>query len=150
MEKVVIKCLILVAALLGTSAHADRQLPNQVDLLASYCSAVIQKQLQNWESASTGEPFLETMKIEKLPNLKRLRNYLIPRTPYLKVEGLLIAFKSGTDDVELAGQEISLCLKTNSVCVTEGGLSKSCATQCIAGTVTSRTSRCESTNFLPQ
>lgn len=154
MKRVVIKCVILVATLLGTSAHADRQLPNQVDLLASYCSAVIQKQLQNWESPSIGEPlgdsFLEMMKIEQLPNLKRLRNYLIPRTPYLKVEGLLMAFKSGTDDVDLAGQEISLCLKTNSVCVTEGILSASCATQCIAGTVASRTLRCKTTNFLPQ
>ena len=154
MKKVVIKCVILVAALLGTSAHADRQLPNQVDLLASYCSAVIQKRLQNWESVGKGEPlvesFLETMKMEQLSNLKRLRNYLMPRTPYLEVEGLLMAFKSGTDDVGLAGQESSFCLKTNPVCVTEGRLSNSCATQCIAGTVASRTLRCNSTNFLPQ
>lgn len=155
--KILHSCLLILFIFSGPNAYANKQLPNQVDLLAAYCIAVINKQLRNWadgdlktqEEIEIQQAFLEMMRQEKIPHLNRLKRYLEPRAPHLEIGGLLVAAKSGVDDVELGYKEIAQCQKTNTTCLKEGAYSNSCATQCISSPVIQRLQRCDLSNFLP-
>jgi len=94
----VIKFAIVLYINRTANAHAEVQLPSQVDLLAAYCTGVHTKRIQKWEagdqnnlSAEQGETFqrfVESMKSESTAHLQRLRRYLLPRVPFLEGNGL--------------------------------------------------------------
>ena len=151
----VIKFAMVLYIYLTANAHAEVQLPSQVDLLAAYCTGVHTKRIQRWEEDDPGDlpevqRFRDGIRSESTAHLERLRSYLLPRVPFLEGNGLLVAIQSGTNDVALAGEEVSSCLRTSVTCLAEGTFSDSCVTHCLAKPVIARTFRCDSTNFLPQ
>jgi hypothetical protein len=151
----VIKFAIVLYIHLIANAHAEVQLPSQVDLLTAYCTGVHTKRIQRSEEDDPSDlpevlRFRDSIRSESTAHLERLRNYLLPRVQFLEGNALLVAIQSGTNDVALAEEEISSCLRTNVTCLTEGKFSESCITHCLAKPVVARTIRCDSTNFLPQ
>lgn len=104
--------IVLILYLAASIASAQIALPNQTDLTASYCVGVIRSQIDSsnilWQKfiknapQSVRESFSNSIK-KRESELRRLELYIIPRMPYLNVEGLLAAAQAGKEDFSNQG-----------------------------------------------
>jgi hypothetical protein len=116
--------------------------PTDVDLKASYCTAVVQKWLKN-TPAGTGVGDIDKLHDSRQQDLDRLRAYLVPRMAALDALGLLTAFRQGERDYENGLKEISQCIEGCGA--RDGG---KCMLGCESKTY-ERTSQCQGLAFLP-
>lgn len=87
--------LVIVAMPLAMAA--DRGVPSDVDLKASYCMGVLNA-LPRAVTGEPNQPFIEGARAIDRPAeiaRERLRAYMVPKLPYLDQEALVIAGEQG-------------------------------------------------------
>jgi len=112
------RILLLVVTALPCALIAD-ELPSQIDLKASYCLTVVQKQIgmvnediPKFRNYPTIYPQLVDGLKKLNENLRRLQLYLVPRMSYLDPIGLLAARKRAEEDFEQISRDSDRCLKS--------------------------------------
>jgi hypothetical protein len=138
----------LFAACIGAHAY---ELPNSVDLHATYCVAVLQYQLSLFNSMPPDTPpemqrAIATEKDQASYNLSRLQLYLMPRVPGLDPVSLAFALESGDEDAPRAVQAKAHCVAGCANNADQGA----CLRKCIQESeVMKRTATCSDTSWLP-
>lgn len=146
---------------LPTFALAQSLMPSDVDLKTAYCIAPIKSNIKLGEGALPmyppgSEPHQKAAKFaqQKKDDLIRASAYLVAKTPYLDVTGLMIAQKRGENDVESVSSDISQCVnacgsldKVKSESELERW--KSCFSQCDGGPAGKRVRACNTLDWLP-
>lgn len=140
--------LVLFAACMGAHAY---ELPDTVDLHATYCIAVLQYKLSLFNSMppDTSPEIQRGIAEEKdraSYNLSRLQLYLMPRVPYLDPVSLAFALESGDEDAPRAVQAASQCVARCANDAEKGACLRKCAQE---SDVMRRTAICSDTSWLP-
>lgn len=125
-QSILLRVTIYVAfALVANSTHAQRQMPNNTDLLAAYCISIFQARLVNLnplvasERPEDPESLREVQRSinELIANFKaelaRLQGYLSPRMRMLEPTALAEAHAAGTRDISQSAREGSECSRYN-------------------------------------
>lgn len=151
-------------------AHGQRALPNETDMLASYCSGVLSADLAFVKNLATGIdisfPHAPTQMRDELKrdlaekvrdlerDLRRISLYLTPRLSALDSTPLLTALKSGEEDVAAARDDDARCYARKQCEQLKGDSWSQCFESCGAAALKSpiydRQKRCRGTRFLPQ
>jgi hypothetical protein len=140
--------LSLFAACVGAHAY---ELPNTVDLHATYCVAVLQYKLSLFNSMPPDTPReiqrgIAKEKDQASYNLSRLQLYLMPRVPHLDPVSLAFALESGDEDAPRAVQAAAQCVAKCANNADGGACLRKCAQE---SKVMSRTAICSDTSWLP-
>jgi hypothetical protein len=145
------KYLFLILTLLGvSSAHAQKYLPNSVDLRASYCVAfhknVLSENLPILADSKKytdlyGGDWYEVVKSSTASSendLSRLQSYMLPRIKFLDAEALILATQQFSKDHKF----LNLC---QSKCI-----SLECFNQCAISTgYKERATLCMNLSWIP-
>src|SRR5262245_30484472 len=109
----------MVIVLILASIVEALELPSEVDLRAAYCLRVVQYNLSVLKSAESSAqhqgiketlaPVISTVDT----NLRRLKQYLLPRIPYLDPDGLQAAVRRGEEDSVKDSEDTSCITKCN-------------------------------------
>jgi len=143
---------VVALALLATCIYARAyELPNTVDLHATYCVAVLQYQLSLFNSMPSDTPpdiqrGIAKEKDQASYNLSRLQLYLMPRVPYLDPVSLAFALESGDEDAPRAVQAEAQCVARCSDNDDKGACLRRCFQK---SEVMRRTAMCSDTTWLP-
>ena len=109
--------LIAALALYGGLAIAQqlpKQLPNEADLKAAYCSSVVRSWIQVFNQDFSGYDADVKKEMAKLiaeteEDLRRLESYLFPRMRYLDLLSITAAVERGKADVARNQQDGQTC-----------------------------------------
>ena len=91
-------CAFLLLATAAAGEGEVRQLPTEIDLRAAYCLPIALDNYRDAEEASrlnvvSDNPEIKAMHQKTFAvlaeRLRRLQQYVVPRVPYLKMEGML-------------------------------------------------------------
>lgn len=121
-----ISCLL--ALTIFTSLANAQELPNEADLQAAYCIAIIDNDLtylsafipdqlayeQKYFHQKLYHPEIDESIIKAIDDSKfklhRLKAYLTPRLQYLDLDGLMVAKNRAVEDISRKDKEIFNCL----------------------------------------
>lgn len=114
MKKILLLGFLLLA---GSTSYAQKVAPSPTDLKAAYCVKYYQYSVNLIESTANilnkDSPDLYKSHMALLEelrhNLQKLQSYLLPRTKFLELEGLLTAAAQYTKDSALTDSCINQC-----------------------------------------
>lgn len=128
MRKLILVVLVALMCCVSFSLAFSKELPNEVDLQAAYCVAIVKKDLascqamipdqiayekKNFPGKVHDDPKSDELIYELIKDtefkLHRLEAYLTPRLQYLEPQGLLISMKRGEEDKIRSDNETSIC-----------------------------------------
>lgn len=125
-RSILLRITICVAfALFAHSTYAQRQMPNNTDLLAAYCVSVFQSRVatisryvaserpEDPESLREVQRSINELVANFKAELARLQGYLSPRMQMLEPTALAEAHAAGTRDISQSDREGSECARYN-------------------------------------
>jgi hypothetical protein len=132
-----------------TISSQAKELPNETDLQAAYCSSIIKSMITTLTPlASVSQDYASKQMVNKElsklnDNLQRIQSYINPRLNSLDSTSILAAVKRGEEDNVRAGHDSQNCYNS---CKKD----KSCLLNCIDTSKASlRMRKCNELTFLP-
>ncbi len=146
MIKIILICFL---PILSFSVKAQRSAPSHVDLNASYCAAYLKESINTMSSiisdTSLNDDLKNSLKNDLFKfeiNLKRIQNYLLPRTRLLEVDGLISAYNQHAMDV----RNYNLCVAKCPVNLDKISCFRSCSE--VVGFST-KSNQCNNLSWMP-
>ena len=124
MSKLILVVLVALMYCVSFSLAFSKELPNEVDLQAAYCVAIVKNDLaslqamipdqiayekKNFPGKVHDDPKSDELIKDTEFKLHRLEAYLTPRLQYLEPQGLLISMKRGEENKIRSKNEVSIC-----------------------------------------
>lgn len=152
--------IAILALLVGSVAHAQRQPPSDIDLKSTYCIAVLNGRISSEEVVASlpGSDWItegaRAAQQRYRSEVQRLRAYVLPKTQYLDADALIVAAERGRADWLAYMRTESACLTRCEMKppVTKDSIEKlgSCLSACRAEEPAfARAASCSPVNWLP-